>query len=253
MDLFLGKNIRYFRKKRNLSQLDLAQHFGYQNQTTVAKWESGKADPPIKMTQALADFFGVNLDDFVSRDIENDPSYQLQKAKNIIQRVNSTLDELSQKGYNVSQFVPDNSFELNIGYSKKECSNGVTIPVVNVVAAGIPIESEENIIDTEEISQEMARRGDYFALKINGDSMEPYIFNEDIVIVRKQPDAESGDTVVALVNGSEGCCKRLMKFDFGIQLISYNQKYEPMVFSNEQIESMPVTIVGKVVESRRKF
>ncbi len=130
---------------------------------------------------------------------------------------------------------------------------GVTINVLGRVAAGIPIEAVENIIDTEEISEELARTGEFFGLQIKGDSMEPRIYNGDVVIVRQQNDAESGDIVIAMVNGDDAVCKRLLKYAGGISLISLNSKYDPLLFSASDIEQKPVRIIGKVVELRGKL
>lgn len=138
-------------------------------------------------------------------------------------------------------------------FSNTNKSKGVTINVLGRVAAGIPIEAIENIIDTEEITEELARTGDFFGLQIHGDSMEPRIYEGDIVIVRQQDDAESGDVVIAMVNGNDATCKRLHKYRDGIELISNNPSYAPMFFSNEEILSKPVKIIGKVVELRGKF
>lgn len=132
-------------------------------------------------------------------------------------------------------------------------TKAVTINVLGRVAAGLPIEAVENIIDTEEISIELARTGEFFGLQIHGDSMEPRIYDGDVVIVRQQEDAESGDIVIALVNGSDATCKRLIKYAHGISLMSLNSKYEPMMFTNEEIEEKPVKIIGKVVELRGKL
>ncbi|MBS5327513.1 MAG: repressor LexA [Lachnospiraceae bacterium] len=132
-------------------------------------------------------------------------------------------------------------------------SKGVVINVYGRVAAGIPLEMIEDIIDTEEITEEMARTGEFFGLQIKGDSMEPKFSEGDIVIVRQQDDAESGEIVIATVNGNEATCKRLRKYRDGIELISNNPSYEPMFFSNEEIEQKPVRIIGRVVELRAKF
>lgn len=137
----------------------------------------------------------------------------------------------------------------NLTVSRK----GVTINVLGRVAAGIPIEAVENIIDTEEISEELARTGEFFGLLIKGDSMTPGICNGDTVIVRKQEDAESGDIVIATVNGTDAFCKRLRKYSSGIELISNNPSYETYEFSNKEILEKPVKIIGKVIELRRKF
>lgn len=141
------------------------------------------------------------------------------------------------------------SINNKIATSKK----GVTINVLGKVAAGIPIEAIEDIIDTEEITKEMARTGEFYGLQIHGDSMEPRMCEGDVVIVRKQEDAESGDIVIAMVNGDDATCKRLRKYRDGIELISNNPAYKPMFFSNDEIQSKPVKIIGKVVELRGKF
>ena len=129
----------------------------------------------------------------------------------------------------------------------------VTINIYGHVAAGIPLEMITDIIDTEDITEDMAKTGTFFGLKIKGDSMIPNICNDDIVIVRQQDDAENGDTVIAQINGDEATCKRLRKYKDGIELIANNPNYEPMFFSNEQIINKPVRILGKVVELRRSF
>lgn len=135
----------------------------------------------------------------------------------------------------------------------REKSSGFTINVLGRVAAGIPIDAIEEVVDTEEITQEMASKGIFFGLKIKGNSMEPMINNGDTVIVRKQDDAESDEIVIALVNGNEGVCKRLKKYEDSIALVSINPEYEPKYFTKSQIDETPVKIIGKVVELRRKF
>ena len=96
---------------------------------------------------------------------------------------------------------------------------GVVINVLGRVAAGIPIEAMENIIDTEEISEDMAKTGEFFGLRIKGDSMEPDIHSGDTVIVRQQDDAENDEIVIALINGNDGVCKRLKKYESSISYI----------------------------------
>ncbi len=129
----------------------------------------------------------------------------------------------------------------------------ISIPVLGRIAAGVPIEAIEDIIDTEEITEEMARTGEYFGLQIHGNSMEPRMKEGDVVIVRKQEDAESEDIVIAMINGQDAVCKRLKKYADGIALVSTNSAYEPMYFSNKEIMEKPVEILGKVVELRAKF
>ena len=93
--------------------------------------------------------------------------------------------------------------------------------------------------------------GDYFALRIKGDSMEPKISNGDIVIVRKQEDADDGDVVIAAVNGDEATCKKLRKFGGSVMLQPTNSAYTPIIWDG--VHGAPVTIIGKVVELRSRF
>ncbi|MGX7096393.1 LexA family protein [Gemella bergeri] len=134
-----------------------------------------------------------------------------------------------------------------------ETQKGIKIPVLGTVAAGIPIEAIEDIIDYEEIPYSWKNQGEFFGLRISGDSMLPDITDNDIVIVRQQSTADSGDTVIALVNGDDATCKRLQRQTNGIMLIPNNSSYPTYFYSNEEIENLPVKIVGKVVELRRKF
>lgn len=135
----------------------------------------------------------------------------------------------------------------------KEAPQGIKIPVLGTVAAGMPISAVEDILDYEEIPQSWQNQGEFFALKIKGDSMEPRMESGDVVIVKQQSDANSGDTVIVLVNGDDATCKRLEKTDNGIMLVSTNPKYPPMFYSLEDIQTKPVVILGKVVELRQKY
>ena len=132
-------------------------------------------------------------------------------------------------------------------------TTAIRVPVLGKVVAGIPVEAVEEILDYEEITPELASCGEYFALKIKGSSMEPKISEGDVVIVRKQEDADNGDTAIILVNGDEATVKKIRKTPDGISLIPNNPSYDIAFFSNKEIESLPVRIIGKVVELRAKF
>lgn len=132
-------------------------------------------------------------------------------------------------------------------------TKGVKIPVLGYVRAGIPVEAVEEIIDYEEISPHLASTGDFFGLVIRGDSMEPRICDGDIVIVRKQSDVDSGDIAVVLVNSMDATVKKVVKKGNGISLVPFNPEYSVMDFSAEDISRLPVSVIGKVIELRRKF
>ena len=87
-------------------------------------------------------------------------------------------------------------------------AKGVKIPVLGKIAAGVPVEAIEDIVDYEEITQEESLTGSFFGLVINGESMATRMLPGDVVIVRQQSDADTGDVVVALIDGCDATVKR---------------------------------------------
>ena len=131
--------------------------------------------------------------------------------------------------------------------------NKVVIPVLGYVRAGVPIEAVEEILDYEEISPQLAATGDFFALQIKGNSMEPRICENDVVIVRKQSDVDSGDVAVVLVNSMDATVKKVIKKGTSLSLVPFNPNYDVMIYTAEEVSRLPVNIIGKVVELRGKF
>ena len=207
-----SERIRELRKMRGMSQQDLANKLDL-NKVAISQYERGVRRPSIDIVSALCDIFNVSSD------------YLLGEDDMTIRIVNT--DEI------------------------KKLDSPRRIPVLGRVAAGIPIDAIEDIIDWEDIAEDAP--GEYFGLKIKGDSMMPRIADGDVVIVHSQPDAESGDVVIVQINGDTATCKRLAKYDTGISLISFNPMYAPINFTNEEIKNLPVTIIGKVVENRQKY
>lgn len=163
------------------------------------------------------------------------------------------LDQLSQF-FNVSIDYLLGKSDVKTIPNKNHHSKGVKIPVLGRVVAGVPIDAVQEILDYEEITPEMAATGEYFALQVKGASMEPTLRNGDIVIVKKQPTVDSGDIAIVLVNGSDATVKEIKESPAGITLIGHNAAiYTPQFYSNKEIQNMPVQIIGKVVEMRRKF
>lgn len=124
-------------------------------------------------------------------------------------------------------------------------SNGyptVRIPVLGDVAAGTPILAQQDIIGTEEIPAEWVKKGDYFGLKIKGDSMEPRIHNGSTVIVKVQNDANNNDIVIVMIN-NEATCKKFHKYSDSVVLNPINTNYEPIILD----KNSDIKILGKVV------
>jgi repressor LexA len=136
--------------------------------------------------------------------------------------------------------------------SNKTSNRANRINVLGSVPAGVPLEAIEDIVDFEDIPEEwLTGSREYFGLKIKGDSMYPKYIDGDTIIVRKQPNCESGQDAVVYVNGYDATLKRVIKQQFGIMLQPLNPDFEPKIYDyNDELN--PVTILGVVVEIRRK-
>ena len=142
---------------------------------------------------------------------------------------------------------------ITVSVNNSQVAKGIKIPVLGYVAGGIPLEMITDVIDDEEIPMELARTGTFFGLKIRGDSMSPRINNGDVVIVWSQADVDSGQIAIVAVNGDTATCKQLKKHHDGLELIPFNPSHPTRFFSYEEVERIPVIIIGKVVELRARF
>jgi lexA repressor len=83
--------------------------------------------------------------------------------------------------------------------------------------------------------------------------MAPVLIEDDIVIIKKQDDFENGDIVVAIVNGDEATIKKGKKSESKILLQPFNTNYDPLIFTEEEMDTIPVRIVGTVKQLKREF
>jgi len=196
--------------------------------STLTSWKQGKYTPKPDKLQKIADYLGVQ------------PAFLTGESEY------RTMKEAWEA---FDDDVDNDQLQNEINAARR----GTRIPVLGNVAAGIPIDAIEDIVDYEEIEERIAKTGSFFGLRIKGDSMSPRIAEGDTVIVRKQEDAESGDVVIVLINGNSATCKRLMKYQDRISLISFNPIYKPMTFTQAEIKETPIQIIGKVVENRQKY
>lgn len=191
---------------------------------------------------------------------------ELRKAKKITQ--NELSKALGVNQATISKWEIGNSFpdyqtliklskfyKVTIDYLLNENNEpkhevGKKIPVLGIIPAGVPIEAIEDIIDYEEISYSLSKTGTFFALKVRGDSMSPQIEEDDILIIKQQEDAESGEICVVMV-GNDATVKRIKKEPNGIWLIPNNPSHRTMFFTKSDVLTLPLKILGKAVETRR--
>ena len=174
----------------------------------VSAWERGAREPKMGYVQRMADIAQVTTDDFVSNDIS-----------------------LVEK----KQILPDNILPI-----KRRM-----IPLLGNIAAGQPIwadeSHEEYVLDNGDVPCD-------YALKVIGDSMEPLLYDGDIVFVKQQPDVQDGQIAVVLVEDS-ATLKVLYHIPEGIQLVSKNSAYAPMIYAG--LRASAVRVLGLAVQYTR--
>lgn len=227
---------------------------GLESKLGFARGSLSKIDnhkPSAEKLQKIADYFGIRVDwlQGTSEYKTDDELYFNYAQKSLYSNYVSEKEHPYDVSESMSKFGHD---------WKDKIEKGSLIPILGTSRAGIPnLAIEEVNFDDpdewEEIDPKLAKAGTYLALRIKGDSMQPDLNENDIVIVKSQSDANNGDIVIAKVNGDEACCKKLFKNNDGIILHSLNPAYPPMFFSQSDIQDKPVAIIGKVIELRRKF
>jgi repressor LexA len=122
------------------------------------------------------------------------------------------------------------------------------VPLVGRIAAGSPILAEEDIEEIFPLPTELVGNDPVFMLRVHGDSMiGAGIFDGDLVVVRRQPEANNGELVAALIDGEEATVKRLRREADRVLLISENPAYEPIVLTGG------VEVIGRVVAVMRSL
>ena len=129
-----------------------------------------------------------------------------------------------------------------------------TIPVYASISCGNPFVADENIYDFEDVDIALKSQGEHFGLLCRGNSMFPEFKDGDVAIIRKQSNIDSGDVAAVRINGDEATLKIVKKSEQGITLVAINPDvFLPRFYSNEEIINLPVEIIGKVIENRRKY
>lgn len=214
MENNFATNLKHLRIQSGMTQEELAKKMG-KDYSTIGKWELGQRSPIMTDVIKIADIFQVSLEKLIG-----------------------------------SSMIYDNAEVVDMD------SDIVKIPVYGTIKAGIPIESQSDIIDYIDIPREWTR-GDkkFYALKISGDSMFPKYDEGDLVIFEQNDDKElyNGKDCAVMINGTESTFKKVLLNDQGIVLQPYNLAYDIMMYSNEQIEQLPIKVVGIAREKRTRL
>ena len=217
--MLLGEIISNYRKEHKLSQRQFAERCGDITNGYISMLENNKNPSTNKPII---------------------PS--LDKLKSIANGMGMNLQDLLDIADDMLVDISDNEVSLN------------RVPVLGRIPAGIPIDAIEDVEDWEELPASMLK-GDkkFFGLIVRGDSMLPEYRNGDVLIIQQQDNCDNGDDCAVMVNNGEATFKRVRKTEKGITLQPLNPAYDPLFFTNEEIEELPVRILGVVVEVRRKI
>ncbi|MCI8700021.1 MAG: helix-turn-helix domain-containing protein [Clostridia bacterium] len=208
----IGHRLNEARKDKDKTLEEVGNRIGV-HKSTIQRWENGKTEKiSTSAIEVLADFYGVNSSWLAGKNV---PKYS----------ISNKVDELGNAV--------------------------VDIPLLGTVKAGYDYMAQENWERTIDLDKKVADTGEFFALKVKGDSMIPAFFEGDIVIIRKQNDCENNQVAVVIVNGDEGTLKKVKKTDEGIILQPFNPAYGPVMYTNKEIKETPIIIAGVFQELRR--
>lgn len=218
MGNYFSKNLKYLREKKDISKNKLGEMVGV-NQTTIGRWESNEITPSIDNVEEVAKALNIELPDLLIKDLSFDNATMMTTTSDTIQ-----------------------------------------IPVLGTIKAGIPIEAQENVVEYVDIPKDWIKGGkSFYGLKISGDSMYPKYSENDIVIFENTLDytqANNKDCAV-MVNGFDATFKNVTLNENGITLVPFNLNnsdgYKPTFYNKEQIEKLPVKIIGIAREKRTKL
>lgn len=267
----IGDKIRQLRELHGLTQRELGDIAGVSDKA-VSTWEKGTKMPRMGALRNMAKYFGSTVSELLEeppvKPEKEHPAVKLLSQCCLTRTPEQVATALSISPARIRQLllgaeptVAEESMILrfctppatgmgNVCPFPLPTTGSRRIPVLGRVPAGVPIEAVMDVV--QEIDLSTAQDGyDYFGLLVTGDSMMPEYRDGDVVILRMQATAQTGDDVVAYIGASDATLKRLTVTENGIQLRPLNPAYDVRSFTNEEIRLLPVTIAGVVVEQRR--
>ena len=209
---YLSTNLRYLRLSKSKTLKDIAILL---NKSEVAAYyyETGAREPNAMDLYKLSEYYNIDIDNLLTKDLS----------------IN-----------NVNFIEPD--------------EDTINIPVLGRIPAGVPFEAIEDVIKYIDVPKEWTYGNkEYFGLLIDGNSMFPKYQNEDIVIFQKCEDpikCNNKDCAV-MVNGNDATFKKFIFNNNGVILQPYNMEYETKSFTPEEVQELPIKLVGFAVQIRR--
>lgn len=207
---YIGKNIRYLRKQKKISQFDLGQQLG-KSESTIQMWETNFRSPTMESVQRLSEVFNIDINDLVNKDL---------------------------------QLVTDTKIysDLDISYIK--------VPLYGPISCGTGMFVDDDIIEYVAVPDNGLNPNlEYFAQYAEGDSMiTAGIDHGDIIIFQKSNTIDDGKIGCFCIDENFATCKKIKKGISFIQLIPMNPKYDPIVIDLNDNNFRIVGILKKVIK-----
>ena len=190
---------------------------------------------------------------------------ELRERKNITQQeladdLHINQQQIARYENNQRQFKQDllftlaNYFKVSINeffppteYDNAEpITNTIKVAIYGSIKAGVPLESQNDIVDYLEISKDLIKNKKVFGLKISGDSMYPKYEDGDIVLFEQTNDIETykNKDCAVMINGTMSTFKKIIVNESNLILQPYNADYDIMIYSKEDVEKLPIIVLG---------
>ena len=225
--------ISYLLKENNYNQSDLLDYIGIQRRATFTEWKNGTSASYKKYINKIAEFFNVSTDYLL-----NDKNSTIPKKSTIpteYQSLISSYQELSKDNQQLLKDIITSMIDIQNANNKRSEIEYTTIRhSLHKVSAGLgeALDDEDNWEDIEVVSTFESKSATY-ALTVDGDSMKPDFSDGDIVLVKEQPAVDIGEICIYIIEG-----KGYIKKYGGDRLISLNDKYDDILFSNYNIDDI---------------
>lgn len=212
-----SSNLKILMDSRHMRAVDLAKASGL-SEPIISEYLKGKKEPRGQQSILLSKALNVSLDVLWETDFAH-------------RNTNLTLNENALDVYPVDSFT--------------------RVPIIAKVKAGFGGFAEEDFDGYELCADLHGNPNDYVYFRVYNDSMAPEICEGDMALVRKQPEVESGELAVVIVNGEEGMLKRVKYKKGVIMLESFNPEYETRLLVGDEMNDF--VVYGKVVKIERKY
>lgn len=228
---YIGKQIKFYREKQGLSQIDLAEKLGI-DRVSVTRYESGARRVNQDMLFKLSDILHISIDELF-------PETVSESNVDILPIYNQLDASRQHKVYTYAQTQLNEQNNIND-------ENTTYITAGRSTAAGLPIDgdSEDALQQQLVVSRDEIPRGADEVITIAGDSMEPDLPKGSKQFIHYQPTPDTNGQIMVVNIKDEGVtCKKLYCEGDKVKLVSINDKYEPMIYPADEIK-----VIGKVID-----